>query len=142
MTTPTVTPRLSQVARIAAVLWMGSLWTTAGTVPLLFARLPQALAGSIAGDLFVAGQGCGLILGGLVAFCVAGPFWRRLAWAAWGLDAVFVLLILPIMSFLRSEPGFGPQSPVWGLFMGLHLVATAVYLAEGLLGLAVVARGL
>lgn len=110
-------------------------------MPLLFARLPQGLAGSIAGDLFIAGQGCGLVLGGFVASCVAEPLWRRLARVAWGLDAVFVLLILPVMAHLRSEPGFGPHSPVWGLFMGLHLVATGVYTIEGLLGLAVIGRG-
>ena len=130
------------LARVAAVLWMGSLWTVAGVVPLLFWRLPQAVAGGLAGDLFVAGQGLGLILGGIVAGAVPAGRWRRLARIAWGLDGVFALLILPVMAMLRATPHFGPASPSWGPFMALHVVSTSVYLAEGVLGLMVVARAL
>ncbi len=121
---------------------MGSLWTVAGVVPLLFWRLPQAVAGALAGDLFAAGQGLGLILGGVVAAAVRPGRWRRLARTAWALDAVFVLIILPVMAALRATPHFGPGSPSWTPFMALHAVSTTIYLAEGVLGLAVVARAL
>lgn len=130
------------VARVAAVLWMGSLWTTACVVPLLFWRLPQAVAGALAGDLFAAGQGLGLILGGVVAQAVAPGRYRRLAQVAWAFDGVFALLILPVMAYLRNTPQFGPQSPTWSLFMALHAVSTTIYLIEGVLGLVVVARAL
>lgn len=129
-------------ARVAAALWIGSLWTIAGVVPLLFWRLPQAVAGGLAGDLFAAGQGLGLILGGIVARAVPAGRERRLARIAWGLDALFVLLILPVMAVLRATSHFGPGSPSWEPFMALHAVSTTVYFAEGVLGLVVVARAL
>ncbi len=130
------------VARVAAVFWMGSLWTTAAVVALLFWRLPQSVAGGLAGDLFVAGQGLGLILGGVVAQTVPPGRYRRLAQIAWALDGAFALIILPIMAYLRGAPDFGPQSPTWGLFMAMHAVSTTIYLIEGVLGLVVVARAL
>ncbi|WP_298135340.1 hypothetical protein [Acidiferrobacter sp.] len=121
---------------------MGSLWTVAGVVPLLFWRLPQAVAGGLAGYLFGAGQGLGLVLGGIVARAVPAGRWLRLARIAWGLDAVFVLVILPVMAMLRATAHFGPGSRFWGPFMALHVVSTTAYLAEGVLGLIVVARAL
>ncbi len=121
---------------------MGSLWTVACVVPLLFWRLPQALAGALAGDLFVGGQGLGLVLGGVVARAVSPGRYRRLAQIAWALDGVFVLAILPVMAYLRRAPHFGPKSPAWGPFMALHGVSTTIYLIEGILGLVVVARAL
>lgn len=121
---------------------MGSLWTIAAVVPLLFWRLPRPVAGALAGDLFVGGQGLGLIFGAIVVRAVSGPPWRRVAQAAWAVDAVFVLAILPVMAYLRAAPQFGPHSPTWGLFMALHAVSTVLYLVEGVLGLVIVARAL
>jgi len=127
-----------------AALWIGGLWALGAVAPLLFWRLPQALAGTLAGDLFTLWQGLGLIFGGFVVMSVRGQRrpWPQIAWATWLLDAVFELLILPIMVYLRSTPNFGPGSPEWGAFMGFHGVATTLYLAEGLLGLALIARAL
>lgn len=131
--------------RVAAALWIGGLWTLAcAVVPLLFWRFPPVVAGGLAGDLFGLWQGLGLLCGGFVVAGVRGRArpWPAIAWAAWLLDALFELLILPVMAFLRSQPSFGPQGPTWGLFMGLHALATAVYLTEGVLGLALIARAL
>ncbi len=131
--------------RVIAALWIGGLWTLAcAVVPLLFWRFPQVVAGGLAGDLFGLWQGLGLVCGGLVVAGVRGHSrpWPAVAWATWLLDAIFELLILPIMAFLRSQPSFGPRAPTWGLFMGLHGLATAVYLTEGVLGLALIARAL
>ncbi|MHB8252766.1 MAG: DUF4149 domain-containing protein [Acidiferrobacter sp.] len=137
--------RLQDTARIMGALWIGGLWALGyAAVPLLFWRFPQAIAGSLAGDLFALWQGLGLIFGGFVVAAVRGRGrpWLLIAWITFGLDAIFELVILPVMVFLRSAPGFGPHSPTWGLFMGLHGLATLVYLSEGLLGLSLVARAL
>jgi len=134
-------PRFAEVTRLAGTLWVGSLWTTAFVVPLLFQNLPRAVAGGIASDIFIVVQGAGLLFGGLVAAVVRGRPWRTMAMVAWALDGLFALLILPVMAYLRHTPHFGPQNPTWGLFMGLHLVASAVYLAEALLGAILIGRG-
>ncbi len=131
--------------RIMAALWIGGLWTLAcAVVPLLFSRFPQAVAGGLAGELFGLWQGLGLVCGGFLVAAVRGRGrpWAAIAWATWLLDAIFELLILPFMAFLRAQPSFGPQAPTWGLFMGLHGLATAVYFTEGVLGLALIARAL
>lgn len=131
--------------RAAVALWIGGLWTLAcAVVPLLFWRLPLAVAGGLAGDLFGLWQGLGLVCGGFLVAGVRGRKrpWPAIAWTTWLLDGVFELLILPVMAFLRSQPSFGPHARTWGLFMGLHAVATGVYLTEGVLGLALIARAL
>ena len=131
--------------RIMAALWIGGLWALGyAAVPLIFWRFPMAIAGSMAGDLFALWQGLGLICGAFVVASVRGQRrpWPLIAWTTLLLDAVFELLILPVMAFLRSAPSFGPHSSTWGLFVGLHGLATAVYLSEGLLGLALIARAL
>lgn len=128
-----------------AALWIGGLWVLGYVVvPLLFWRLPRAVAGTLAGDLFALWQGLGLVFGGFVVVSVRGQRrpWPQIAWATWLLDAVFELLILPIMVFLRSAPSFGPRSPTWGLFVGLHGLAAALYLSEAVLGLALIAQAL
>ncbi len=131
--------------RIMAALWIGGLWTLAcAVVPLLFSNFPLAVAGGLAGELFGLWQGLGLVCGGFVVAAVRGRGrpWAAIAWATWLLDAIFELIILPVMAFLRSQPNFGPQASSWGLFMGLHGLATAVYFTEGVLGLALIARAL
>lgn len=135
--------RLQALARVFAALWMGGVWALGYVaVPLLFWRLPQMVAGALAGDFFAVWQGLGLIFGGVVVAAVRRQPrpWPMVAWAAWTIDAIFELVILPVMADLRSAPSFGPHSPTWGLFMGLHAVATALYLIEGSLGLALIAR--
>ncbi|MDA8390197.1 MAG: DUF4149 domain-containing protein [Gammaproteobacteria bacterium] len=131
------------VARIAAALWAGGLWAIGYAVaPLLFARLPLALAGGLAGRLFAIWQGLGLLFGGIVFVSVrhrARP-WPVLASLAWALDAGFELILLPVMASLKG-PHFGPASPHWHVFLILHGVAAACYLVEGLLVLALVAGG-
>lgn len=131
------------VARVAAALWAGGLWAIGYlVVPLLFARLPLAVAGGIAGTLFAIWQGLGLLFGGIVFFAMRGRArpWPALALIAWALDAGFELILLPIMDSLKG-PHFGPASPHWHVFLILHSVAAACYLVEGLLVLALVADG-
>ncbi|MHB1565432.1 MAG: DUF4149 domain-containing protein [Acidiferrobacter sp.] len=127
--------------RILAALWIGGLWVLGFVVaPLLFARLPLATAGAIAGGLFALWQGVGLFVGAVVFLAVRRmprP-WPLVAATVWGLDAVFELGLLPVMGFVRATPHFGPGSALWGTFLALHTVAVALYFIEGVLGLALV----
>ncbi|PZP62968.1 MAG: DUF4149 domain-containing protein [Azospira oryzae] len=141
---------LDLFTRAAVTLWVGGLWVTGYLVaPVVFATLEdRALAGVLAGRLFdslaVIGLGCGSLLLGLravgrgrrvcgdpVAWIVAG----MLALAAvghWGLQ--------PIVAGLR-DAGFAaalPGSPQRQTFAFWHGVASAAYLVESLLGLALV----
>ncbi len=143
-TCATSEPSGHATARVAAALWIGGLWALVFVVPVLFWRLPLAVAGGIAGILFAVWQGLGLVLGLVVARAVSrrGRPWPAIAWTAWGLDAAFECAVLPIMAFLRSRPRFGPGRPTWDVFLALHGLATALYGGEALLGIALVAWAL
>lgn len=138
-------PVLPAFERVLLTLWVGGLWVSGLIVaPLLFAGLEsRALAGTLAGSLFSVmsyiGLACGTLLLGLT-------WWRRsvpaLHWSQWVIVAMLVLVLLgefalaPMIAQLRSEglvdtPRFGQ----------LHGLAAVLFLANCLLGLALVAYG-
>lgn len=139
-------PVLFATARVVGALWIGGLWALGYAVaPWLFARLPQMIAGALAGPLFALWEGLGLVFGAIVFIAVRRKgriVWIRVAALTWALDAVFELIILPLMVYVRGGSHFGPSSPEWSIFLGLHAVSAAVYLVEGILGLALIAVAL
>ncbi len=131
--------------RILLTLWVGGLWTVGYIVaPVLFASLDdRALAGSLAGTLFGILGWLGLLAGGLLltANQVRRPGLRG-NWRALVLLAMLALVaagqfgLAPVIAGLR-EAGLADSSR-FGL---LHGIASVLYLATSLLGLALVAAG-
>ncbi len=126
--------------RIVTVLWVGSLWTVGLMVaPMLFATLEdRTQAGHIAGALFSLESYVGLVCGlCLLIFAWAEGRLRRLGT---GLVLTMVLITLvgefglqPAMAALKQQ-GLTDGSA----FAGLHQAASALYLCNCVLGLALV----
>jgi len=117
--------RVQSVFRVAAVLWIGSLWGLIWVTSILFGRQPdRALAGMLAGHLFsietylaVAVAALALLLPGRTKF-----LWGYLA------AALLVLnewLLRPIMAQARLHgTNYGLSFGAWhGVSMGLYSVA-------------------
>lgn len=126
--------------QVLAVVWLGSLWTVGYLVaPVLFGMLPErALAGLVAGRLFMVVAWLGLICGGgLLALAVRR--WRL----AQGSLALPVLLASMLLLVAIGEFGLQPQmaqlkaagESSGAVFARLHGIAALLYLAESLLGL-------
>lgn len=129
--------------RILLTAWVGSLWVTGFMVaPVLFASLDdRALAGTLAGTLFGLtawlGLGCGVLL--LLIERLRG---RPSGWRTWTLLGMLVLVaagqfgLTPVIAELREAGLAG--TPRFGQ---LHGVASLLFLASALAGLALVAAG-
>ncbi len=131
--------------RILLTLWVGGLWTVGYLVaPVLFANLDdRALAGTLAGTLFRILGWIGLVAGALLlaANQMRQPGLRG-NWRALVLLAMLALVaagqfgLAPVIAALR-EAGLADGSR----FALLHGIASVLYLATSLLGLALVAAG-
>ena len=135
---------------IAVTLWVGGMWIVGFVVaPLLFARLPdRVLAGLVAGKLFgfiaFIGIACALYL---IVFRLArfgaGSLKQGFLWVA----AAMLVLVLagefgiqPVMESLREQalPKQVMESVLRDRFTTWHGVASALYVIQSLLGLALV----
>ena len=140
--------------RILLTLWVGGLWTVGYiAVPMLFYALDdRRLAGELAGRLFGVINGLGLVCGLLLIASVlyhAGREWRR-TWQVWALAAMLTLVgigefgLAPLMQALKAAnpQGFIQGTADAGRFGMLHGIASLLYLATSLSGLALVVFGL
>ena len=137
---------------LIATLWVGSLWTVGYLVaPSLFATLPdRALAGSIAGSLFRVeawvSVACGLSLLALL-------FWdRRFEHRRFCIFAVVLMLICLTVGYFGLQPFMAALRETAALNGGLmdesarsrfgllHGVASVIYLAQSLIGVALVLK--
>lgn len=139
--------------RILLTLWVGGLWAVGYiVVPMLFHALDdRRLAGELAGRLFgvmnLLGLACGLLLLASALY-YAGRAWLR-SWQVWTLAAMLVLIgisefgLVPMMQALKTANplGFIPDTADAQRFGRLHGIASVLYLATSLLGLALVIFG-
>ena len=128
--------------RLLLTIWVGGLWTIGYMVaPALFANLEdRALAGSLAGTLFeiiaYTGLACGTLLLLFNQLRYAG---KRLNWRAVVLLVMILLvitgqfIIAPMMGELRSQDLTDTTE-----FARLHGAASALYLVNSILGMALV----
>ncbi len=143
---------LDHLATLAVVLWVGALWAIGFiAAPSLFAHLEdRQLAGALAGRMFTViaylGMGCGVYLllhrlfrAGGAAFKQAF-FWIALAMLALTLVGHFG--VQPVLAALRLEGGAREvmQSVVANRFSRWHGVASALYVFQSLLGVALVLK--
>jgi hypothetical protein len=135
-------------------LWIGSLWTIGYVVaPTLFATLPdRVLAGTIAGSLFRVeawlSVACAVVLlllpsaQGDDAERQSGKRVRLLVLAMLACTLVGYFGLQPFMAALREGAGAGGvmDADARMRFGILHGIASAIYLVQSLLGLALLAR--
>jgi hypothetical protein len=134
---------LAAIERILLTLWAGSLWITGYIVaPVLFAKLDdRALAGSIAGNLFVITAYLGLVCGGTLLVLNAWA-WRCINWRALVLVLMLLLVgigqfaITPIIAELRLDGLSGTAR-----FAQLHGLASSLFVVTSVLALALVGMG-
>ncbi len=130
------------IERLLLTLWVGSLCAVGSmVVPVLFATLDRALAGSIAGKLFtltaMLGLACGSIL--LIAMIVRSG---RYDWRAWLVTVMLVLvavgqfILVPMINGLRVR-GLADHAD----FSMLHSLAGLLFVLTAVLGLVLVAAG-
>lgn len=143
---------LPAIERVLLTLWVGGLWVS-GLVfaPVLFGNFERLLAGDIAGRLFTAmsrvGLVCGVVLLALAAWRAGKHAWRD--WRTAMLALMLVLLLigeygiaarmreLKLLAILEAD-----AAAHWAEFGRLHGLSSALYLAECLLGLLLVVKGL
>ena len=141
---------LDAVQAIAVTVWVGALWTSGLLVaPLLFATLDdRTLAGTVAGRIFELtawiGLACGI--GILIIWFVLRR--RRASHHAvlWLVIAMLVLTLIgqfaiePVLAGIREQVYPQPvmQSALSARFAFWHVVASLIYLAQCLLGVALV----
>lgn len=138
---------------LIATLWVGSLWTVGYLVaPTLFATLPEKrLAGAIAGSMFRAeawlSMACAVALLILIKTASSDDTaWRRTSFrlvaGMLGCTVIGYFGLQPLIAVLRETAGMGGVSGSNGItqFAVLHGVASAIYLIESLLGLALILR--
>lgn len=138
------------VARfLIAVLWVGSLWTIGYIVaPILFATLPdRSLAGTIAGRLFRGEAWISLFCAvSLIAILLrqgaAHPNARIcliLVCGMLGCTLIGYFGLQPFMAALRENEGLASEA-VRARFGMLHGVSSAFYLAQSVLGVALLLK--
>ena len=137
---------LFSLERLLLTTWVGALWAIGYlAVPVLFASLDdRMLAGMLAGKMFTLlsflGLGCGSLLL-ILGFAGNGVPGR-------GVRAAMLLCMLllvavgefglqPVMAELKRQ-GLVEGSEQYAQFARLHGVASVLYLANSLLGLALV----
>ena len=140
------------ITRLVITAWMGSLWAVGFlAVPVLFRTLPdKMLAGMLAGKMFTLVAYMGMasavyLLASLVAMSGRRAFRQTLFLIA----LVMLLLTLagefwlqPEMAALKAQalPAAVMDSAFAARFDLLHHIATGIYLAECLLGAALVLK--
>ena len=135
---------------IAVTLWVGGMWAVGFVAaPLLFAKLgDRALAGLMAGRLFDIVAWIGIACAAyLLVFRMArhgaaclkqGFFWTALVMLILVLAGIFG--VQPVMEALRAQalPKEVMGSVLRDRFMTWHGVASALYVVQSLLGIALV----
>ena len=136
----------------ALVAWVGSLWKLGYLVaPLLFATLSdRTLAGNLAGRLFEVGGWLGLGCGGLLVVLNlirdGAVSVRRLEFWLFFLMGLMTTAnlfgIQPLMAAMKADawPRDVMQSVMRERFAAWHGISSILYLAQSLLGVAVVVR--
>ena len=135
---------------IAVTAWVGSLLAIGFiAAPLLFARIAdRAVAGALAGDMFIFAAWVGLASGGYLALYLllvngwrafqSGVFWIVLLMLA--LAAAGHFGVQPILAQLKADalPRQVMESALRDRFATWHGVSSALYLVQTLLGIALV----
>ena len=142
----------SNLARLTATAWVGAQWGVGYlAVPVLFQTLPdKMLAGMLAGKMFslidYLGLACGMYL---LGYLYAKSGTAALRQPLFLVIAAMLLLTLvskfglqPVMESLKARvyPADITHSPYAGKFGLLHHIATACYVVQSLLGIALVLR--
>ncbi len=142
---------IAALQALALTLWVGSMWTVGYLVaPVLFSSLPDPMtAGDIAGRLFwitgYLGIACGGFLLGTVFYRDGFAGWRpRVVLAMFAINLIGQFGLLPAMQRLKSlaHGRLIAATPLAHRFGLLHGVAGTLFLANSLLGLMLVMRGL
>ena len=134
---------IAATERILLTLWVGSLWAVGLMVtPVLFARLDdRAVAGSVAGNLFMLTALLGLVCGSVLLIAHIART-GRYDWRAWVLTTMLLLVaagqfvLAPMIGALRDQ-GLVDG----GQFASLHGLASVLFLVTSGLGLLLVAAG-
>ena len=142
---------MARLRLLLTTLWAGSLWTVGYVAaPTFFATLPdRMLAGTVAGNLFRVeawlSMGCGVLLLALYGIARELPNRRTLLWLAAAMLActlVGYFGIQPYMAALKAAAG--PEGVMEGAtrarFGMLHGVASAIYLVQSVLAVALVLK--
>lgn len=142
---------IDALERVLLTAWVGALWAIGFlAVPVLFATLPEpALAGDLAGRMFAALARIGLVCGLLL---LARQFARsgRGAWRAWRVWLLAAMLVITAIGAFGLAPAMQALK-VAGLlsdggenalrFGRLHAWSSALFVANAVFGLALVAAG-
>ena len=142
---------LERARLLIATFWVGSLWAIGYlAAPTLFATLyDRVLAGTVAGSLFRteawASVVCAVLLLGLQARSKHKKAERTETWLVIAMLACTVIgyfCLQPFMATLRENAGPGGvmASSAHTEFAVLHGVSMVIYLAESLLGVALILR--
>jgi len=143
---------LTERARLLiATFWVGSLWAIGYlAAPTLFATLyDRVLAGTVAGSLFRteawASVACAILLLGLQTWGKdkkAGRTEIRLVIAMLACTVIGYFCLQPFMAALRENAGPGGvmASDAHTQFAVLHGASMVIYLAESLLGAALILK--
>ena len=142
---------MARLRLLLTTLWAGSLWTVGYVAaPTFFATLPdRMLAGTVAGNLFRVeawlSMACGVLLLALYGLARELPNRRTLLWLAMAMLActlVGYFGIQPYMAALKAAAG--PEGVMEGAtrarFGMLHGVASAIYLVQSVLAVALVLK--
>ncbi len=138
------------IERILLTLWVGGLWIT-GLVfaPVLFGNFERLLAGDIAGRLFTAMSQVGLVCG-MVLLALAAWRTRTQVWRDWRTVVLVLMLVLLVvgeygvaarMRELKALAILEDAAAHWAEFGRLHVLSSALYLVDCLLGLLLVVFG-
>ncbi|MCU7938265.1 MAG: DUF4149 domain-containing protein [gamma proteobacterium symbiont of Bathyaustriella thionipta] len=129
--------------KILLTLWIGSLWTVGFlVVPTLFGTLEdKQLAGMLAGKMFTAASYIGLFSGLIIVLTAAKQSERFKTNKRIWLVALMLLIVIigefiiqPQMADLK-QLGLLSGSETSRQFDQLHLIGTALYMLNSLLGL-------
>jgi hypothetical protein len=142
---------LERARLLIATLWVGSLWAIGYlAAPTLFATLyDRVLAGTVAGSLFRTeawvSVACAVLLLGMQSRQKRGKDGRVETWLVFAMLActlVGYFCLQPFMAALRegAGPGGVMASGAHTEFAVLHGVSMVIYLAESLLGAALIMK--
>lgn len=142
--------RTAIAERIILTLWVGGLWMIGYlAVPLLFHQLEDTqLAGRLAGEMFRALNGFGLVAGALLL--VSNRLQARRPGIDWRAVTLVLMLVLilanafaisPLMQELKAG-GLPEGSAAAARFGRLHGLSSLLYLLQSLLGLGLVVFGI
>lgn len=137
-------------ALLAVTAWVGSLWGVGFlAVPVLFYAQPdKMLAGMLAGHMFTLVSYTGMVCGSYLLVYLGARFRRQAVRQPLFLIVVAMLLLVlvsqfvlqPEMAALKAQalPQDVTQSPYAARFDALHHIASSLYVAKSVLGLALV----